>query len=352
MSNGHTLSIPQSGQQLEPPLLALLEQSFRAWATAEKSKRIRTSRLRILLIFLLIRYTGAKLSEVLSLRPSEDMHLDRNSITFDGASAGQSREVQISASLSGEIAALMAEIGEEDGSERLFAIDSAFVRRKFYERAQACGFSKNQGGPEMIRKARAVELMRNNLPLPVVQRLLGHSTPNLTAAFMPFSEEDMQKATRWYMERESGSGTSARNCFFGKISALDRGDIQTAVHLTTPGGNRVSAMITNASAERLGIRPGQLITAEVKAPWLILERCDRPGASSAENQFTGEIISLAMGELNTECVARLADGTELCAVLSTAGFAALRLSVGDPVRMLFSCYGAVLHADKAQGSAE
>ena len=346
MSNGHTLPFSQSGQQLEPPHLTLLEQSFRDWATAAEGKRTRASRLRILLIFLLIRYTGAKLSEVLSLRPSEDMHLDRNSITFDGAIAEQSREVQISASLSGEIAALLSGVGKDDGPEQLFAIDSAFVRRKFYERAEACGFNKKQGGPEMIRKARAVELMRNNLPLPVVQRLLGHSTPNLTAAFMPFSEEDMRKATRWYMERESGGMTSARNCFFGKVSAVDRGDIQTAVHLTTPGGNRVSAMITNASAERLDIRPGRLITAEVKAPWLILERCDRPGLSSAENQFTGQIVSLATGGINTECVARLADGTELCAVLSRAGFAALNLCVGDPVRMLFSCYGAVLHADK------
>ena len=342
MGNGHSTS-PKEGRQLEPQRLALLEQSFRDWANAAQSERARASRGRILLIFLLIRYTGAKLNEVLDLNPSADLHPERNSITFGGASPGQGREVQISASLSGEIAALLA--GLEKEGERLFAVDPAFVRRKFYERAQACGFPKSQGGPEMIRKARAVELVRNKLPLPAVQRLLGHSTPNLTTAFMSFSEDDMRKATRWYMERESGHRTSARNCFFGKVGAMDKGDIQTAVELATPGGNTVRAMITNASAERLALAPGQMISAEVKAPWLILERCDRPGASSAENQFAGELVAVAEGRINTECVVRLDDGTELCAVLSSPGFTALRLNVGDPARVLFNCYGVVLHAD-------
>ena len=344
MGNGH-LSPPKEGRQLEPPHLALLEQSFRDWANAAQNERARVSRGRILLIFLLIRYTGAKLSEVLALRPSADLHPERNSITFGGAFPGQGREVQISASLSGEIAASLA--GLEKRDERLFSVDPAFVRRKFYERAQVCGFPKNQGGPEMIRKARAVELVRNKLPLPAVQRLLGHSTPNLTTSFMSFSEDDMRKATRGYMERESGHRTSARNCFFGKVSAMVKGEIQTAVTLTTPGGNTVRAMITNASAERLALAPGRMISAEVKAPWLILERCDRPGASSAENQFAGEIVAVAGGRINTECVVRLDDGTELCAVLSSSGFAALRLKVGDPARVLFNCYGVVLQTDTA-----
>jgi Molybdate transporter of MFS superfamily len=57
-----------------------------------------------------------------------------------------------------------------------FAVDPAFVRRKFYECAEACGFAKRIGGPEMIRRARAVELIHGNIPLPAVQRLLGLSS--------------------------------------------------------------------------------------------------------------------------------------------------------------------------------
>ena len=347
MRSGRVIPFPQDEQQLDPLHLDVLERSFRDWAKETDRRSTQASRNRILLIFLLIRYTGAKLSEVLSLRPSTDIDPSRNSVTFgcQATLSGQGRMVQISTSLSEEIAGLLATIRDTGDPERLFAVDPAFVRRKFYERARACGLAKEQGGPEMIRKARAVELMRNNLPLPVVQHLLGHSTPNLTTAFMAFSDEEMSKVTRWYMEREAGRKTSARNSFFGKISSITRDNVQTLVEMTTPGGHTVSTMITNASAERLDVRPGSLITAEIKATWLILEHCDRPGDSSAENRLTGEIVKVVSGKINTECTVRLADGTELCAVLSSDGFAALALTMGNPVRVLFNCYAVVLHTD-------
>ena len=81
---------------------------------------------------------------------------------------------------------------------------SGHVRRKFYERSVACGFAQELGSPNAIRRARAVELMRNNVPLPVVQRILGQSTPNLTAAFIGFSEEDIHQVARHFIEKENG----------------------------------------------------------------------------------------------------------------------------------------------------
>ena len=346
MNNGRILSGAQGGQ-LEPLQLDFLESSFRDWAKAARSPSARVSRKRVLLIFLLIRYTGAKLSEVLGLRPADDMDLARNSVCYGKASAseGQSREVHISTSLSEELRELLSAVTAEEAAERVFAVDPAFVRRKFYERAEACGFAKQQGGPEMIRKARAVELMRNNLPLPAVQRLFGHSTPNLTASFVSFSEEDMRKLTRWYMERESGAKTSARNSFYGKVKSLDKGAIQSLVELSLPDGNTLWAMVTNTSAERLSIMPGMMLTAEIKAPWLIVEPCDRPGGSSAENQLSGVIVTLAPGGVTTECVVRLKDGTELCAVVSSVGLAALGIGEGDCARVLFSCHAVILRAE-------
>jgi molybdate transport system regulatory protein len=225
-------------------------------------------------------------------------------------------------------------------------VDPAFVRRKFYERATACGFSKKQGSPEMIRKARAVELMQGDLPIPAVQRMLGHSSPNLTTARIAFSEDDIRLVTRRHMERESGRKTSARNRFFGKVHALRTGDIQTLVHMTTLDGGLLTTIVTNASAERLGIRPGRLLSAEVKAPWLVLERRDSKGQNSLENKWEGIIARINAGTINTECSVRVAGGAELCAVVSSPGFAALRLKEGDPVRVLFSCNAVILHADQ------
>jgi molybdate transport system regulatory protein len=319
-----------------------LERAFRAWAAGASSGRRRASRSRILLIFLIIRYTGAKLSEVLALDHAADINTARCVISFRGAGA-DAREVQISGHLAREMESLLRVAEGAPGGA--FAVDPSHVRRRFYETARECSLAKEQGGPEMLRKARAVELMRNNMPLPAVQRLLGHSTPNLTSSRVFFSDEDMRDVTRGYMERESGRKTSARNTFFGTVRSLAEDSVQTLAELACTDGGVVSALVTNTSARRLGLRVGAPVAAEVKAPWLILERKDRPGRSSAENEREGVVIRITAGGVNTECAVRVPNGAELCAVLSTPAFRRLELREGDPVRVLFSSCAVILHTE-------
>ena len=309
-----------------------LEHAFRAWAEEPKRADLRLSRKRILLIFLLVRYTGAKLHEVLALNPARAPDSENCVIAFEN------REVQIPPHAAQAMRDLWL-------VPRRVTIDPAFVRRKFYERAVACGFSKKQGSPEMIRKARAVELMQGNLPVPAVQRVLGHSSPHLTTARIAFSEDEIRRVTRMHMERESGRKTSARNSFFGKVHSLIAGDVQTLVQLVTADGGMLSAIVTNTSAENLGLKPGLLLSAEIKAPWLVLERRDAEGRNSLENRRDGVITRIKAGTVNTECAVRIADGTQLCAVVSSPVFAGLGLKEGDPARVLFSCYAVILHTE-------
>jgi molybdate transport system regulatory protein len=105
-----------------------------------------------------------------------------------------------------------------------FSTAPGFVRRKFYERALDCGFDKRLGGPEMIRKARAIEMLQNNIPVPVVQMILGHAMSNLTSSLVSFSPDEIRQVTRTFMERETSRMTSARNSFFGRIEEIQRGD--------------------------------------------------------------------------------------------------------------------------------
>lgn len=343
---------------MEPDQLERLEQSFRQWAAKSGKGRL-FSRTRILLIFLLIRYTGAKLNEVLGLNAQRDIKRGQRLVRYRGgeAESQEIREVDISQSLTEAIddfLYLAAGVASREASvapessldpDHPLAIDPAFVRRKFYERARDCGLDPKRCGPEMIRKARGLELLRNNMPLPVVQRLLGHSSPNLTASHLTFSEEDMQQVARWFMERESGRKTSARNNFFGKVDSLAKGDIQSLVEIATPEGFRIQTMVTNSSAQRLGLKPGRLASAEIKAPWLSLEHADRPGRSSADNMFEGVISAVSRGTINVECEVGIHEGMTLCAVVSAPGFDALGLKEGDAVRVLFSCYAVTLHVD-------
>ena len=347
-SHGRIFFPQGEGKYLDTIHLNQLEQSFRDWIKDTPRSDIRLSRKRILMIFLLIRYTAAKLNEVLSLDPFQDIDHDRQSVFFCNAETDidrNFREVQISKALSIEIQSLLADHAFRKAFENKFGVDPGFVRRKFYERGQVCGFPKRLCSPEVVRKSRAVELMQNNMPLPAVQMLLGHSTPNLTTSFVSFSDDDVRQVTKLFMEKESSRRTSARNSFFGKIKAIQQGDIQTRVELSTIGGHSVVTVITNDSVERLGLKIGNLITAEVKAPWVILQKTDEEPECTAENRFNGVIVRINKGEINTEYVVRISDGTELCSVVTTEAGRRLKFQKDDIVWVIFNSFSVVLHVD-------
>jgi len=328
---------------LDSVQMQTLERTFREWVEASPRQDVRLSRRRILLLFLLIRYTGAKLNETLSLDPARDIDADGCRIHFrDSDGDGSSRNVQISESLAGELRSALADRDFMASIGHRFDVDPAFVRRKFYERAEACGFDKRLGNPEMLRKARAVELMQGNLPLPAVQLMLGQSVVTQAASSASFSEADLREVTRLYMDRESDRRTSARNAFYGKVTAIARGDIQARVELSTADNHAVTTLITLNSLERLCLTPGKLVTAEVKAPHVMLER-SRSHSSSADNEFEGTVVRITAGKISTEYIVRISEAAELCSMVSTASADRLDLHIGDPVRALFNCYSVVLH---------
>lgn len=340
-------SPPDQEKYLDAVQLHQLEQSFRSWVDATARADVRRSRRRILAIFLLIRYTGAKLSEVLNLDPLQDIDLDEQSVRFGRMqeSAGRPlRTVQLSETLCQELQPLIADISEA-APKGIFNVDPGFVRRKFYERAEACGLLKPLGAPEVLRRSRAVELMQSNMPLPAVQMLLGHSTPNLTSAHMSFSEDDIHNVTRYYMEKESARKTSARNCFFGKIQTLRKGDIQTQVDLLSTCGHRITTVITNASCRRLGLKKGDLITAEVKAPWVIVQKGPRATQSSADNVLGGIVENIHRGAINTEVIVRISGGTQVCSLVTSESERRLGLAEGDQAWVLFSSFAVVVLAE-------
>jgi molybdate transport system regulatory protein len=258
---------------------------------------------------------------------------------------GSQREVQISSELVSEIQETINDHTVAGETSWLLGVDAAHVRRKFYERATACGFAQDLGSPNAIRRARAVELMHSNMPLPVVQRVLGHSTPNLTASLVSFSEEDIRHVERHFIEKESIRKTSARNTFFGKIGAIRRGDIQSQVELVTLGGDIVTTVITNNSLQRLGLKVGALIAAEVKAPWVILQKADERPVCTAENMFLGTVTRVLRGKLTTEFTVRIADGTELCSLVTEESGRRLGIKEKDKVWAVFNSFAVILRVD-------
>lgn len=332
---------------LDTVQLQRLEQSFREWAEASAKPGLQWSRKRILMIFLLIRYTGARLNEVLNLDPWLEVDCDRHAVRLCKAGTGASaREIQIPELLSAEIRETLQALRLENPREtRVFKVDPAHVRRKFYARAEAAGIPRELGTPEVIRKSRAVELMQSNMPLPVVQKIFGHSTPSLAASYVEFSDEEIREVARTFADRENRRKTSARNTFFGKIETVRAGDVQTIVEMLSLGGARVTSVITNDSRARLGLKPGTLATAEVKAPWVMLFKGEDKPRCTAENKFAGKVSRIRKGSVATEIVVTIPDGTELCSIITAQSRQTLRIQVDDPVWVAFSAFAVVILTD-------
>jgi molybdate transport system regulatory protein len=117
------------------------------------------------------------------------------------------------------------------------------------------------------------------------------------------------------------------------------------VELTTVEGYPLTTIITNDSLGRLGLKVGKSVSAEVKAPWVVLQRCDEEPECSADNRFKGIIQRINSGSVNTEYVVGISDRIELCSVVSTGSSRLLALRKGDTVWALFNCYCVVLHVD-------
>ncbi len=347
-SHARIISIPDEVRCLDTVKLNEIEQSFRAWVENSKRTDVCLSRKRVFLIFLLIRYTGAKLNEVLALDPFHDIDFRRCEVHLGKTETKNSRlqrKVQIPEAVSEEIKAVLSEPLFKRYLNNMLQIDPSHVRRKFYERALACGIPPYMGSPENIRKSRAVELIQSNMPLPVVQKILGHSTLNMTASYVAFSDDDIQQVAKYFIERESFRKTSARNSFFGKIQSIKKGDIQSKIEMVTISGDKVTTVITNDSLLRLGLKKGLLITAEIKAPWVILLKGDKEPESTAENRFLGTVKRINKGKITTEYIVRISDGTELCAVVSTENARQMRFQENDQVWVIFNSFSVVLHTD-------
>lgn len=345
-NHSRILSIP-GRRCLDALQLEKLEKSFRAWAEASKRSDVKSSRKRILLIFLLIRYTGARLNEILSLDPLKDIDFESGAVFLCKGKVGEGtacREVQIPAMPAAGIRKILDDLGTQ-GDDFVLKADPAHVRRKFYERAEDIGIPRESGAPEVIRRSRAVELMQSNVPLPVVQKILGHSTPNLAASYVEFSDAEIRQVARYFADREDRRKTSARNAFYGKIAEIRRGDVQTIVEVMSTSGHRIRAAITNQSLSRLGLKPGSLVVAEVKAPWVMLYKGEDEPKSTAENLFRGTVSRIISGKITAEIVVRIADGTELCSIITAGSRQALSIQENDALWAAFNVFAVVLHVD-------
>lgn len=112
--------------------------------------------------------------------------------------------------------------------------------------------------------------------------------------------------------------TSARNQWFGTVTARDDGQVQQHVEvLLADGTTRLKAAITARSGKRLGLDEGKEVLVLLKAPWVSITQ-DNETAKQADNQLPGIINHIDRGDEQCEVLMTLPDGQTLCATLPLA----------------------------------
>lgn len=121
---------------------------------------------------------------------------------------------------------------------------------------------------------------------------------------------------------------SARNVFEGKITSLVNGQVNAEVELTTAGGDRIVAIVTESSVRSLGLALGKTAMAFVKAPWVIVMAGDSGVKFSARNQLAGTVQSVEKGAINSNVAIKLTGGSVVHAVITNDSVVALGLAPG------------------------
>jgi molybdate transport system regulatory protein len=95
----------------------------------------------------------------------------------------------------------------------------------------------------------------------------------------------------------------------------------------------------------MGLKVGSLLTAEIKAPWVIVQKSKEKPVCSAENLFHGIVTRIVSGKLTTEFIVTIHDGTRLCSIVTEETRRALNVRLTDQVWAMFSSFAVILHVD-------
>lgn len=338
--------VPEGVRYLDSMQLDALGRAINTWTTAARTPQIRLSRQRLRLVYLMLRHSGAKVGEVLALDDTADLDFEANEVVIRGTAEGEAdRRVVLPRVFMDELRRFLDTPEAYSLRGRLFRLDQGFVRRKISEQCDRVPFSRELLNPTVLRHSRAVELLRQGVPLPVVQRLLGHASVVLTSGYYAFSEGDSKRILNHYIQKEPGMRTSARNTFLGAVSHVRSGEVLTEVVIRTKSGKEIVSVITNDSAKNLGISEGKNLAAIVKAPFVLLSKEEGKTLMSARNKFPATITKIHGDDVSVEVSGALDDGSTMCALITDESVDNLDLKLGDTVWFFFKAMSVILVAE-------
>ncbi len=137
--------------------------------------------------------------------------------------------------------------------------------------------------------------------------------------------------------------SSARNQLIGRVTAIKRSSVNAEITIEVAGGDTLVAMITEASADNLGLAVGVTVTALIKASWLIVAAGDLSHARlSSRNRLVGTVARITRDTVASELTLRLPGGAHLAATITRESADALGLAEGDTATALFKASSVIV----------
>ncbi len=333
--------VPDNIKHLDTKMLDSLESAYRLWRDeAGRADHLR-SRTRVFCLFLILRHTGARLGEILKMDERKSINFGRATVTL--GTEKFSREVPLPQNVCRELKALIEGPMGMGLEGKIFHLDPGYVRRIFYDRAEACNLPRPLGAPSVLRRSRAVELLRNGVPLGVVRKVLGQSSADLSAVYQEWSEGDVQNIVRRMALEESSLKSSARNTFIGHVAQIRRDGILADVEFETAEGLLISSVITLESLYKLDLEVGVPVSATIKAPLVSVRPVAEGCTSSTRNCVVATVTEIKKTEILAEVSGETAAGTRLCALVASWSIEEDGMSVGDKIEFCFKALSIVLH---------
>ncbi len=341
LTPGEVFTVPEGIRLLDQQQMARLETAFDLWRDkASRADHLR-ARERMRLIFLLLRHTGARLGEVLALNHQTDIDLQRSVALF--GKNGNQREVPLPEGLLRDLRRVLESPMAAGCNGHFLNADQGQVRRAFYARADQCGVPRELATARALRNTRAVEMLRNGVPLAVVQGVLGQSSPELTAVLQRYSSRDATSIVRRLALDDLRDKTSARNTFACRITEIVRDPVMAEIMLETAYGQQLGAVITVESLNTLALEPGSPVAASVKAPMVAVCADPSHSARSRRNRLDATVTSVRTTPVITEISAQTEFGQEVCALISTHAAKAMNIESGAKARFSFKALSVILN---------
>ncbi|HUJ75488.1 MAG TPA: TOBE domain-containing protein [bacterium] len=136
--------------------------------------------------------------------------------------------------------------------------------------------------------------------------------------------------------------SSARNQFWGRVSSVKLGAVNSEVVLSLGEAGSLVAVVTNESVDTLDLHEGKETCALIKASFVILAPGKDPIRSSARNCLYGTVSRCTEGPVNSEVTLALKGGRSLTATVTSESVRQLGLAPGVPAWALIKASHVIL----------